>query len=104
MARESVSDRWGNEIYLTDERWAHIAETHDEMVDYRSRVLMTVRTGQRQQDPFDPTKYKYSKRFRDLPEVFTHIVVVVKFAWREESQGREMPNNFILTAYQVSRR
>jgi hypothetical protein len=64
---------------------------------------MTVRTGQRRQDPLDPTKYKYSKRFRDLPTGFTYLVVVVKFAWRE-SQGRETPNNFILTAYQVSRR
>jgi hypothetical protein len=88
MAEESVSDKWGNEIYLTDERWAHIVETHDDMMDYRRQVLMTVRTGQRRQDAFDPTKYKYSKRFRNLPEKFTHLVVVVKFAWREESQER----------------
>ena len=60
MAREIVNDRWGNEIYLTDERWAHILETHDEMMNYRPQVLMTVRAGQRRQDPFDPTKYKYS--------------------------------------------
>ena len=104
MARESVSDRWGNEIYLTDERWAHIVETHEEMMNYRGHIPITVRAGQRQQDPFDPTKYKYSKRFRDLPEGFTHVVVVVKFAWREQSRRREAPNNFILTAYQVSRR
>jgi hypothetical protein len=103
MARESVSDRWGNEIYLTDERWAHIVETHEEMMNYQGHVLMTVRTGQRQQDPFDPTKYKYSRRFRDLAEGFTHLVVVVKFAWRKEARG-EVPNNFILTAYQVTRR
>ena len=103
MAREIVNDRWGNEIYLTDERWAHILETHDEMMNYRPQVLMTVRAGQRRQDRFDPTKYKYSKRFRDLPEGFTHLVVVVKFAWREELE-EELPNNFILTAYQVSRR
>jgi hypothetical protein len=103
MARDSVSDRWGNEIYLTDERWAHIVETHDEMIDYRRHVLITVHTGQRRQDPFDPTKYKYSKGFRDLAEGFTHLVVIVKFAWRKEPGG-EMPNNFILTAYQVSRR
>jgi hypothetical protein len=73
------------------------------MMDYRSHVLITVRTGQRRQDSFDPTKYKYSKRFGDLPEGFTHLIVIVKFAWREESEGRETPNNFILTAYQVSR-
>ena len=85
MARESVSDRWGNEIYLTDERWAHIVETHDEMIDYRAHVLVTVRTGRRRQDLFDPTKYKYSKRFRDLAEGFTDLVVIVKFAWRERA-------------------
>jgi hypothetical protein len=104
MAQESVTDKWGNEIYLTDERWAHIVEPHDDMMEYRRHVLMTVSTGQRRQDPLDPTKYKYSKRFRDLPTGFTHLVVVVKFAWREKTQGRETPNNFILTAYQVSRR
>ena len=104
MARDSITDRWGNEIYLTDERWAHIVETHEEMMNHRRHVLMTVGTGQRRQDAFDPTKYKYSKRLRVLPEGFTHLVVVVKFAWREESQGRESRNNFILTAYQVSRR
>jgi len=104
MARESVSDRWGNEIYLTDERWAHVVEVHEEMMNYRGHVLITVRTGLRLQDPLDPTKYKYSKRCRDLPAGFTHVVVVLKFAWRGKSQGRVTPNNFILTAYQVSRR
>ena len=104
MARETVSDRLGDEIYLTDERWTHIVETHEEMMNYRRQVLMTVATGQRRQDPFDPTKYKYSQRFHDLPEGFTHLVVVVKFAWDEEHQGRESPNNYVLTAYQVSRR
>ena len=104
MARQSVRDRWGNEIYLTDERWAHIVETHEEMMNFRRHVLMTVGAGRRRQDAFDPTKYKYSKRFRDLPEGFTYLVVIVKFAWREEHQERETPNNFVLTAYQVSRR
>jgi len=103
MARDNIRDRWGNEIYLTDERWAHIVETHEEMINHRRQVLMTVGAGQRHQDAFDPTKYKYSKRFRVLPEGFTHLVVVVKFAWREERQGLATPNNFILTAYQVSR-
>jgi len=104
MARASTSDSRGNEIYLTDEGWTHIVETHEEMMNYRQHVLTTVRTGHRRQDAFDPTKYKYSKRFRDLPEGFTHLVVVVKFAWGEKHEGRESPNNFVLTAYQVSRR
>jgi len=45
MARESVNDRWGNEIYLTDERWAHIVEMHEGMMNYQGHVLITVRTG-----------------------------------------------------------
>lgn len=104
MVRESVRDKWDNEIYLTDERWRHIVETHEEMIGYRNHTLMTVRTGRRHQDAFDPSKYKYAKRFTDLPAEFTHVVVVVKFSWRATSQGVEVPNNFILTAYQVSRR
>ncbi len=104
MARESVYDRWGNEIYLTDERWRHIVETHEEMVNFRDLLFATVRTGHRRQDAFDPSKYKYVKRFADLPQEFTHVVAVVKFSHRTVGQGVETPNNFILTAYQVSRR
>lgn len=104
MARQTVHDKWGNEIYLTEERWRHIVETHDEMEDYREHLFLTIRTGQRRQDAFDPSKYKYTKRFSDLPFGFTHVVVVVKFSHRENSQRTKRPNNFVLTAYQVSRR
>jgi hypothetical protein len=104
MARESVSDRWDNEIHLAEERWQHILETHEEMANYRAHLLTTVRTGRRRQDAFDPSKYKYVKRFTDLPEEFTHVVVVVKFPQQVTAQGVEVPNNFILTAYQVLRR
>jgi len=103
MAREAVHDRLGNEIYLTDERWKHIVETHDEMSNYRDHIFTTIRTGQRRQDAFDPSKYKYTKRFTDLPEEFTHVVVVVKFTQRGDALGTESANNFVLTAYQVSR-
>jgi hypothetical protein len=103
MAHESIRDRWGNEIYLTDERWEHIVETHDEMRNYRDHIFTTIRTGQRRQDAFDPSKYKYTKRFADLSEEFTHVVVVVKFTSRQDDTGIEKPNNFILTAYQVAR-
>jgi len=104
VTREWVTDRLGNEIYLTDERWLHIIETHDEMINYCDHLFMTVRTGRRQQDVFDSSKYKYSKRFKDLPEEFTHVVVVVKFSYRITKRNEEFPNNFVLTAYQVSRR
>jgi hypothetical protein len=104
MAQESAHDKLGNEIYLTDERWEHIVETHEEMVGYRGHIFAVLRTGQRRQDALDPSKYKYTKRFTDLPKGFTHVVVVVKFIHRQDAQGIERPNNFILTAYQVSRR
>jgi hypothetical protein len=104
MAQEYISDRWGNDIYLTDERWEHIVETHDEMSGYRTHIFTTLRSGQRRQDAFDPSKYKYTKQFTDLPEEFTHVVVVVKFTQRENLLGTEKTNNFVLTAYQVSRR
>jgi hypothetical protein len=104
MAQEYISDRWGNNIYLTDERWEHIVETHDEMVGYRTHIFTTLCSGQRRQDAFDPSKYKYTKRFTDLPEEFTRLVVVVKFTQRKDALGTEGANNFVLTAYQVSRR
>lgn len=103
MARETVQDRLGNEIYLTDERWGHILELHDEMDGYREHVFTTLRTGRRQQDAFDPSKYTYMKPFSDLPPDFTHVVVVVKFSRRENLRGNEQANNFVLTAYQISR-
>ena len=102
MVRERVSDPWGNEIYLTDERWQHILETHEEMIIFREYLFETLRTGQRRQDAFDPNKYKYSKKFTDLPADFTHVVVIVKFSRRVTMRG-ETSNNFVLTAYQVTR-
>lgn len=103
MARTRVVDRWGNEIYLTEERWHHILETHDEMRDYRDALVQTLRAGERRQDAFDMSKYKYSLPFADLPEAFTHIVVVVKCTHRVTGRGEDVPNNFVLTAYQVAR-
>ena len=75
MARQSAYERFGNEIYLTDERWAHIIKTHDEMRQYREHVSETLRTGKPSQDVFDPSKYKYVKEFLDLLDEFTHVVV-----------------------------
>ncbi len=102
MAREKVGDRRGNEIYLTDERWQHILETHEEMTNFREYLFETLRTGQRRQDAFDLSKYTYSEKFTDLPDDFTHVVVVVKFSQQVTARG-EISNNFVLTAYQVTR-
>lgn len=45
MAQETAQDKWGNEIYLTDERWRHIVETHDEMIGHRGHIFTTLRGG-----------------------------------------------------------
>ena len=91
---EQVTDRWGNRITLTDERWRHIMEWHPELEDFQKDVLDAIRKGTRRQDPIDPHKYKYLHSVEDLPFGLTHIVVVVRIAvWK-----------FVLTAYGIERK
>lgn len=90
---EQVTDRWGNRITLTDERWRHITEWHPELAEFQDQVLDTIRIGRRRQDPLDPQKYKYSLPVEELPFGLTHIVVVVRIAGRK----------FVLTAYGIER-
>jgi len=85
----SVKDRWNHEIVLTYERWQHIVDGHWEMEDLLDKVLDTIRLGSRKQHPTDPNKYRYSKRFSDLPHGYTHIFVIVRL----------LPNRFVITAY-----
>jgi uracil DNA glycosylase len=73
---KQVTDRWGNRITLTDERWQHIIEWHPELEGFENDVLDTIRKGRRRQDPIDPHKYKYFYAVEDLPFGLTHIVVV----------------------------
>jgi len=89
-----IRDRYGNEIELTEERWAHIIEGHPELEDFLDEVLETVRTGSRRQDPLDPQKYRYTRAFDHLPFGATHLVAIVKLT----------RNNFIVTAYTIQRR
>jgi len=84
-----VRDRWGNKIRLTDERWAHIAEGHWELADRLDQVLETIRPGKTKQSAGDPGKYRYSRRFDDLPHNYTHIYVIVRLR----------PKRFVITAY-----
>jgi len=96
-----VQDRRERTIYLTQERWEHALDhpgMHDGLLDH---VLETVRKGRRSQDPYDPTKFKYTRSFLNLPMSYTHIVVVVKFGWQEGEPS--IANNFVLTAYLVER-
>ncbi|MEA3339149.1 MAG: hypothetical protein U9R15_04205 [Chloroflexota bacterium] len=95
-----VQDRRGREIYLTWERWEHALEHPgmcEELLDW---LLEALRKSRRKQDPYDPTKFKYTCRVPDLPMSYTHIVVVVKFGWQVNSSET---NNFVLTAYLIEK-
>ena len=95
-----VQDRQGHTIYLTWERWDH-ALGHPGMDEgLLESVLETLRQARRQQDAYDPTKYKYLYEFPNLPMPYTHIVVVVKFSWRGAPAEA---NNFVLTAYLIEK-
>jgi hypothetical protein len=64
-------------------------------------LLDTIRSGHRQQDAYDPAKRRYARAVDDLPEYYTHIVVVVKFGVTRGAPIQE--NNFVLTAYLVEK-
>ena len=100
--RWMVRDRYGNHIYLTQERWEHIIDpiNHPEMVDYEAQLQETIRSGHRTQDSLNPQKYRYSHVFDDLVEDNTHIVAIVLFRFSEGADGRPIPNDYIVTAYQ----
>lgn len=96
--RWTEHDQYGNEVYLTDERWEHIIHpmNHPEMEDYEYELRETIRLGSRKQEMLDPQKYRYSRAFDNLAGRNTHIVAVVIFRLFAELT----PNNFIVTAYQ----
>jgi len=100
VQKEYICDRYGHEIYITEERWEHIQQEHPDMVGYYQHVLETLRLGKRTQDDLETSKYFYVKPFQDLVDFNNHVIVVVKFARTKDEFGREVPNNFILTAYQ----
>ena len=94
-------DRFGNEIYLTRERWAHIVDldNHPEMADFFDEIAETIRLGRRRQDPYDPSGYQYYWGFADLPDGNTHLVVCVRFRWRIGPTGAVSDEKFVTTAY-----
>jgi len=99
--RWTVSDRYGNDIYLSEERWQHITdpENHPEMMDYEDSLKEVIRSSRRKQDPLSPQKYRYSQEFLDLPEYNTHIVAIVLFRFNLGANGQLISNNYIVTAY-----
>jgi hypothetical protein len=94
-------DRFGNDIYLTHERWAHIIDpdNHPEVEPYFDYVRETIRLGRRRQDPYDPNGYQYYRSFPDLPDDNTHLVVCVRFRWPTEPDGTVREEKFVTTAY-----
>ena len=65
-----IYDRYGNEIYLTQERWQHIIDplNHPEMEAYEEYLQTALRHGRRHQEPLNPHKYRYIHYFDDLPD------------------------------------
>jgi hypothetical protein len=96
-----VQDRYDNTIYLTQERWQHIIDpiNHPELELFEVELQETLHIGQRKQDTLSFQKYRYSKAFDHLPEQNTHIVVIVLFRFTEGTDGKPLPNNYIVTAY-----
>lgn len=95
-----VEDRRDRTIYITSERWEH-ALGHPGMSDaLLVATLETIREGSHRQDTYDATKFYYTREYYDLPDPYTHMVVVVKAGW----QGiPPVPNNFVLTAYLIQK-
>ncbi|MCL4303488.1 MAG: hypothetical protein KJ077_47820 [Anaerolineae bacterium] len=100
--RWTVRDRYGNDIYLTQERWEHIVQplNHPEMLAYETHLKETIQSGQRKQDLLNPQKYRYLKEIANLAEDNTHLVAIVLFRFNEGEEGKPTPNNYIVTAYQ----
>ena len=100
--RWTVEDRYGNAIYMTQERWEHITDAinHPEMAAYEEHLRETIRRGNRKQDLLNPQKYRYARAFDDLAEDNTHIVAIVLFRLSRDASGNPVPNNYVVTAYQ----
>ncbi len=100
--RFTVHDRYGNEIYLTLERWEHIIDeiNHPEMADCEENLKETIQVGNRRQDSLNPQKYRYFRAFDSLAATNTHIVAIVLFRFTIGNLGEPIPNNYVVTAYQ----
>jgi hypothetical protein len=95
MPNWTIQDKFGNKIYLTEERWEHIQERHDELVGRLNDLLDTLQYGERKQECLDPQQYRYRRAYEDLLYGFNHIVAIVVF--RYDASGKS--NNFVVTAW-----
>jgi len=97
LKKATIIDKYGNQIYITEERWLHVIAGHPEMRNNFEYLLKTIRVGKRRQDREDSAKFLYTKKFQHLPPA-TVIMVAVKFDFTDLA-GRSIPNNFVLSAY-----
>jgi hypothetical protein len=99
MKKWTVNDRYGNEIYLSEERWIHILEARPEMEPLLEKFLETIRTGRRKQDTLIPNEYRYYKQYDELSPENNHIVAVVIFKAHLDEAGNYLANNFVVTGW-----
>jgi len=95
MREWTVSDRYGSTIYITEERWKHILDRHEELTGHLDDLLDTLRYGQRRQEALEPQKYRYRRAYNDLIYGYNHIIAVVVFHFDDTG----VPNNFVTTAW-----
>ena len=99
MRKWTVQDRYGNTIYLTEERWHHILATRPELEPLLDKLLETIRIGRRKQDTLIPNKYRYFKQFNELLPENNHLIAIVIFKTQIDERGNYVPNNFVITGW-----
>ena len=89
----TVQDRYGNEVYLTWERWEHIVDRHPIMEPFFDEIKLTVQYAKRRQDRLLPYKWFYVNwQVEGLQPGNNCIVIVVMY---KSDSGW-----FVLTSYQ----
>jgi len=78
----------------------HILENHSEMQDNEDRLRETLRTENRRQESLNPQKFRYLNAFDGLADDNTHIEAIVLFRFGDSEEGKPVPNNYVVTAYQ----
>jgi len=97
--RWTAQDKYGNSVYLTEERWQHIVNNHPLMRDCENHLKTTIARGRRHQDALDPSEYRYRYSFEDLPSRFKHLVAIVLCRFDVDEKGKTLSNHFVVTAY-----
>lgn len=87
-----VTDVFGDEVRLTEERWKHILEHHPIMARYLDHMKLTLRAANVvQRSMINPNEYRYYKLFEEIYGGKYVLVAVIKEV-----------DNFVVTAFIVS--